>query len=60
MEEMFETIMKAGEIYHSLKIEKNTKGYNWEIKVAGADKEKVKTTLVELEKFCRETYGTKE
>jgi len=27
--EVFEAAIKAGELYHSLQIEKNTKGYNF-------------------------------
>jgi len=58
--EVFEAAMKAGEIYHSMQIEKNTKGYNWTVKVAGMDIEAIKIKLVELDKFCREKFETKE
>jgi hypothetical protein len=58
--EVFEAAIKAGELYHSLQVEKNTKGYNWTVKVAGMDKEAVKAEIVELEKFCRDKFETKE
>jgi succinyl-CoA synthetase beta subunit len=60
MSDAYEAALKAGEIYHSVQIERNTKGYNWCIKVAGMDIEKIKERVVEVEKFCKDTYGNKD
>ena len=57
MSDVYEATIKDGQIYHSVKTIKNTKGYGWEVKVAGGDKEKVFDTLVELESKCNEKYG---
>ena len=57
MADVFEEAIKGGNIYHSVTITKNTKGYSWEVKVAGIDIEKIKERVVEVEKFCKDTYG---
>lgn len=57
MSDVFEATIKEGQTYHSLEVAKNTKGYNWTVKVAGCDKEKVLQTLVELEKELKTKYG---
>ena len=58
MSDAYEAALKAGETYHSIQIERNSKGYNWTIKVAGMDYEKIKERVVEAEKFCKDKYGT--
>jgi hypothetical protein len=57
MADVYEEAIKGGNIYHSVQIERNSKGYNWTIKVAGIDIEKIKERVVEVEKFCKDTYG---
>ena len=56
-EEIHDEAMKGGQTYHSLEVAKNTKGYNWTVKVAGADLEHVKKTLVKTEDALKEHYG---
>jgi hypothetical protein len=60
MDEEFIASLKAGEIYHSVEVAKNTKGYNWTVKVAGMDMEAIKNRVVEVEKFCKEKFGSAE
>jgi hypothetical protein len=60
MSDAYEAALKAGETYHSVEVAKNTKGYNWTVKVAGMDLENVKNRVVEVEKFCKEKFGTEE
>jgi hypothetical protein len=60
MSDVYEEVIKGGQIYHSVEVTKNTKGYNWVVKVAGADYEKVKERVVDAEKFCKEKYGSVE
>jgi hypothetical protein len=57
MSDVYEEAIKDGNIYHSVTLTKNTKGYSWEVKTAGMDKEKVRETAVELEKFFKDKYG---
>lgn len=56
--EYMETL-KGGETYTSLEVVKNTKGYNWTVKVAGFDLEKIKAQLIETEKTLSVEYGVK-
>ena len=42
-----------------LEVTKNTKGYNWVIRVYGDDMEVVKNQVEELENFARDKYGEK-
>lgn len=49
--------LKGGETYTSLEVVKNTKGYNWTVKVAGMDLEKIKSQLVNTEEFIRKQYS---
>jgi hypothetical protein len=60
MSDVYEKVLEGGQIYHSIEITKNTKGYNWVVKVAGADLEKIKERVVETEKFCKDKYGSVE
>ena len=60
MPETYEEALKDGSLYHSVTVTKNTKGYSWEIKIAGLDIEKIKEKIVEVEKFCKDTYGNKD
>ena len=53
----FEESLKGGDIYTSLEVVKNTKGYNWTVKVTGFDLEKVKAQLVQTEEFVRNQYS---
>lgn len=56
----FVDTLRGGELYSSLEVVKNTKGYNWTVKIAGLDVERAKEKLVETEKFLRDTYGANE
>ena len=60
MSDVYEKVLEGGQIYYSIEITKNTKGYNWVVKVAGADLEKIKEQVVETEKFCKDKYGSAE
>ena len=44
----------------SVKVVKNTKGWNWEVKVYDDNPDKALETTVRLEKKCQEAYGVKE
>ena len=41
-----------------MKVVRNTKGYNWEIKVYDDDPEKALDKTIELELKCQKIYGT--
>jgi len=43
----------------SVKVVKNTKGYNWEVKVYDDDPDKALETTIRIELKCQETYGIK-
>ena len=43
----------------SVKVTKNTKGYNWEVKVYDDDPDKALETTIRLEKKCEQEYGIK-
>lgn len=44
----------------SVKVIKNTKGYNWEVKCYDEDPDKALAATIRLEKKCQEEYGVKE
>lgn len=44
----------------SVKVSKNTKGYNWDVKVYDDDPDKALETTIRLELKCQELYGVKE
>lgn len=44
----------------SVKVTKNTKGYNWEVKCYDDDPDKALAATIRLEKKCQETYEVKE
>ena len=48
----------AAEQRSSVKVMRNTKGYNWEVKVYDDDPEKALETTIRLELECRKIYGT--
>jgi len=43
----------------SVKVVRNTKGYNWEVKVYDDDPDKALETTIRLELKCQEIYGIK-
>jgi len=54
-----EKILEGGQTYHSVEVARNTKGYNWTVKVAGTNLDEIKKVLVETETFCKTIYGIK-
>lgn len=49
--------LKGGDVYTSLEVTKNTKGYNWSVKIASfGNLEKIKEQLVETEAFLKAQY----
>lgn len=42
----------------SVAVEKNSRGYNWKVKVYDDDPDKALETTFRLEKKCAEKYGT--
>ena len=46
--------------YHSVEITKNTKGYNWTIKVTDKDIDYIKGKLEDLNAYCKEKFDTQE
>ena len=44
----------------SVKVVKNTKGYNWEVKVYDDNPDKALEATIRLEAKCQEHYGIKE
>ena len=42
---------------YSMKIEKNSKGYNFEVKVYSEDKESLTKDIEELTKWAQDKYG---
>jgi len=55
--EMITEAMKSDQVYSSVEVTRNTKGYNWSVKVVGLDNEKVRELLKDTEKFLQEEYG---
>lgn len=43
----------------SIKVTKNSKGYNWEVKVYDDDPDKALDKTIELEMKCQDKYGEK-
>ena len=43
-----------------IEVTKNTKGYNWSVRVTGDDMDTVKENLKSLETWANENYGNKE
>lgn len=43
-----------------VEVTKNTKGYNWVVRVYGDDVESVKAQVTELETWAKKNYGDKE
>ena len=43
----------------SFKLTKNTKGYNWDIKIVDDDLESMKKKVVEMNDWAIQTYGGK-
>ena len=43
----------------SVKVTKNSKGYNWEVKVYDEDPDKIFDKLVDLELKCQDKFGEK-
>jgi len=43
----------------SVKVVRNTKGYNWEIKVYNDNPDKALDKMIELELICQARYGEK-
>jgi len=41
----------------SIKVTKNSKGYNWEVKVYDENPDKILDKIIELELKCAEMYG---
>lgn len=44
----------------SVKVIRNTKGYNWEVKCYDEDPDKALEATIRLELKCQEAYGVKE
>jgi len=55
--EMIAEAMKSDQVYSSVEVTRNTKGYNWSVKVVGLDNKKVRELLKDTEKFLQEEYG---
>lgn len=51
--------LKDGELYHSVEVTKNTKGYNWSVKVAGGDMEEILNRVTSIEVKLKERFGEK-
>ena len=49
--------LKDGEIYNSVEVVKNTKGYNWTVKCVGIDIDKVMERVKKVEKELNEKFG---
>lgn len=59
-EDMENTQQVTMEQRSSVKVVRNTKGYNWEVKVYDDDPEKALDTTIRLELKCQEKFGVKE
>lgn len=57
---MAEEVDKIEEKDFRIEITKNTKGYNWSVKVISNDIEDLKVKLENLENWCRTRYGNVE
>lgn len=54
---MPEEIFESSGPNHSIKVEKNSRGYNWEVKVSHPDAEYIKTKIAEFTAWCEAHYG---
>lgn len=57
MEDIENTQQMTMEQKSSVKVTKNSKGYNWEVKVYDEDPTKALEKTIELELICQEKYG---
>lgn len=57
VQNVYEAVIESNEIYHSFTVTKNSQGYGWVIKCAGADIDEIKKRVVELDEFCKMKYG---
>lgn len=57
---MAEEEVRVEEKDFRIEVTKNTKGYNWSVRVVSNDVEDIKKKTDELEKWCQATYGSKE
>ena len=58
MGENTEAVLAGRSYPFSVEVTKNTKGYNWVVKVAGDDKEKVMNDVTEIEDWAKGKYST--
>lgn len=49
--------LKEGQIYHSIEVVKNTKGYNWTVKCAGNEMEEVLKRVENIEEHLNKKFG---
>jgi len=60
MEDIIERIEdETHEQKSSVEVSKNSRGYNWKVKVYDDDPDKAITKTIALEANCREKWGTK-
>jgi hypothetical protein len=57
---MEEVVNSSEEKPFKVEITKNTKGYNWVVRVYGDDLDIVKNQVTDLETWAKKTYGDKE
>jgi hypothetical protein len=57
---MAEEVEKLDGKDYRIEVIKNTKGYQWSIRVLSNDIEEAKKKTEELELWCSKTYGAKE
>ena len=60
MEDIENTTEQTFEQKSSVKVTRNSKGYNWEVKVYDVDADKALDKTIALELRCQEKYGVKE
>ena len=60
MEEIENTQNFTAEQKSSIKVTKNSKGYNWEIRVYDEDVDKALTKTIELDTVCKVKFGSTE
>ena len=58
--EIYEALGAEFPAQSSIKLMKNTKGYNWEIKVYCDDLEKAEQSVADMNKKLKEKYGSQE
>lgn len=54
---MAEEEVKIEEKDFRIEVTKNTKGYNWSVRVVSNDAEQIKIKIQELEDWCKKSYG---